>query len=129
MAEQKRIKLNNIDVAQPTKFDYNFATTFTEDSGRPQGGKAKLTPLFTVESFDVEFKNLTPQEATIILNIIIPKPTTPFFDMYYYSPYAGEWHTKKFYVGDGSLVLRSLKQGNEGIDYIAASFVGRDKIC
>lgn len=126
---QEKIALNSFNEVQPIKFDYNFATTYTEDSGRPQGGKARLTPLFTVESFDVSYENLTTAQVSAILKQIVPSPAKPFFNLHYFSPYNGKWQTKEFYVGEGSLVLKSLKEGSEKIDSISCSFVGRDKIC
>lgn len=125
---QNRISINGYDDVQPTKFDYSFATTFTEDSGRSLNGKAILSPLFTVESFSVEFKNLTQAQVSSILREIVPKTGKVAFPLFYYSPYYGSWQTKDFYVGDGSLVLRSLEEGHEAIDSISCSFVGVDPI-
>lgn len=125
---QRKISINGYNEVQPTKFDYSFATTFSEDSGRSTSGKAILSPMFTVESFSVEFKNLTQTQVSRILREIVPKTGKVAFSLYYYSPYYGTWQTKNFYVGDGSLVLRCLKEGNEAIDSISCSFVGVNPI-
>ena len=129
MPNQNRIKVGTFDKVQPTKFSYKFATTYTQDSGRPQSGYARLTPLFTTEAFDVEYPELSAADASALLKIIVPRPRSPFFNLFYFSPYNGVWQTKEFYVGEGSLDVKSVKKGNEVMQIISCSFVGRDKIC
>ncbi len=125
---QERITINGIAVKQPDKMDPNFATTYTEDSGRPMGGRAHLTPLFTVESYSVEFSNLTPAQASAILQQIVPTPSRPFFSLHYYSWYYGAWRTAQFYVGQGSMKTKRLKENDEILESITCDFVGRERI-
>lgn len=126
---QERIKVGTFHEKQPTKFDYQFSTTQTNDSGRSQSGKARLSPLFTVEAFDVEYTELTAEEASKLLKIIVPRPNNVYFLLRYFSPYEGKWQERYFYVGAGSLKVKTLKVGNETMQSISCSFVGRDKIC
>lgn len=126
---QKRIAVDGWNAVQPTSFDYNFQTTSSEDSGRVMSGRANISPLFTVEAFDVTYEDLTPAQASALLKKIVQRPSKPYFSLYYYSPYYGNWRTDQFYVGEGSLKVRTLKDGEEMMAQISCSFVGRNKLC
>lgn len=122
---QERISVDGFSAVQPKKFDYNFSTTSTEDSGRPMSGVALITPLFTTEAFAVEYGELTPAQASTLLHAIVQRPGKPFFSLHYFSPYYGTWRTADFYVGDGSLKIKNLKIGSEKMKSITCNFVGR----
>lgn len=126
---QNRIAVDGWSTVQPTKFDYNFQTTSSEDSGRVMSGRANISPLFTVEAFDVTYEDLTPAQASALLKKIVQRPSKPYFSLYYFSPYYGNWRTDQFYVGEGSLNVRTLKEGEEMMAQISCSFVGRNKLC
>lgn len=126
---QNRIAVDGWNTVQPTTFKYNFQTTSSEDSGRTMSGKASISPLFTVEAFDVEYEDLTPAQASALLKKIVQRPSKPYFSLFYYSPYYGNWRTDQFYVGEGSLDIKTLKEGEELISQISCSFVGRNKLC
>ena len=125
---QERIKVGSFDRVQPTTFDWSFETTSTEDSGRSMSGNAMITPLYTVEAFDVQYENLKISDAQALLYEIVQRPRNPYFNMKYFSPYYGVWRTSQFYVGDGSLHVKTLRVGNELVESISATFVGRDKL-
>ena len=126
---QNKITLDGVVVKQPDEFEPNWATTYTTDSGRPMSGKAIISPLFTVESFSVKFTELKPNEAKTILQAIIPRPSKPYFQLHYYSWYYGTWKTGEFYVGDGTMKCRTLKENAERLQEITCDFVGRERIC
>lgn len=126
---QKRIAVDGWNAVQPMTFDYNFQTTSSEDSGRVMSGRANISPLFTVEAFDVTYEDLTPAQASALLKKIVQRPSKPYFSLYYYSPYYGNWRTDEFYVGEGSLKVKTLKDGEEMMSQISCSFVGRNKLC
>lgn len=126
---QQKISVNGWNAVQPVTFDYQFQTTSTEDSGRPMSGNASISPLFTVEAFDVVYEDLTIAQTSALLHHIVQKPSSPYFSLHYFSPYYGTWRTDQFYVGEGSLKVRTLKEGEELIGEISCSFVGRNKLC
>ena len=126
---QKRIAINQWSAVQPTTFDFGFETTATEDSGRAMSGALSYSPLFTVEAFDVEYQDLRPAQASTLLQHIVPTPAKPYFSLYYFSPYYGAWRTDQFYVGDGTLKVKTLQDGYERIESITCRFVGRNKLC
>ena len=76
---QDRIAVDSFSAVQPTQFKYSFETTSTEDSGRAMSGTAYITPMFTVEAFDVEYTNLTVAQCSALLHAIVQSPTKPFF--------------------------------------------------
>lgn len=129
MPTQERISLDGWNAKQPDTFEWQFSTTSTEDSGRPMSGRAAITPLFTVEAFDVEYSDLTIAQARAILQAIVQRPGKAFFNLHYFSPYFGAWRTAAFYVGEGTLHVRTLKVGEELMQSISCRFVGREKIC
>ena len=126
---QKRISINSWDAVQPSAFTFAFETTSSEDSGRALSGALSSNPLFTVEAYDVEYQNLTPAQASTLLHHIVQTPATPYFNLYHFSPYHGDWRTGQFYVGDGTLRVKTLEDGDEVMENITCRFVGRAKLC
>lgn len=126
---QNRISIDGWNAVQPITFKFNFQTTSSEDSGRTMSGKASISPLFTVEAYDVEYEDLTIAQTSALLKKIVQKPSKPFFSLHYFSPYYGEWRTDQFYVGEGSLDIKTLKIGEETVSQISCSFIGRNKLC
>ena len=126
---QNRIAIDGWSKIQPTKFEWNFSTTSTEDSGRVMSGQAMLTPLFTVEQFSVEYSNLKPADVSALLQKIVQRPSKVYFSLYYFSPYFGVWRTADFYVGNGSLKIRTLKESEENMQSVSFNIIGREPLC
>ena len=126
---QKRIAIDGWNAVQPVTFEFDFQTTSSKDSGRSMSGKAVISPLFTVEAYNVEYQHLTPAQTSAILQKIVQRPSKPYFSLYHFSPYHGEWRTGSFYVGEGSLKVKTLEENGEDISSISCSFIGRDKLC
>lgn len=122
---QDRITFNGITIKQPTKFDPNFASTSSEDSGNTINGTMHNTVLFTKESFDAEFSDLTLEEMSLILRQVVGKNQ---FTMHYLSPYYGKWRDDYFYVAEGSMETGSWKADEERWDKLSFSVVGVNKI-
>lgn len=125
---QERIKINDIAIKQPDVFDPNWETTYTEDSGRVMSGVAELEPLFTVESFTVEWSYLTPAEVAQILQLIVPTQNKKHFQMRYFSWYTGTWKTGTFYVGKGTLKTKTLKADYETFESLSCNIIGVNPI-
>ena len=125
---QNMITINNEVIRQPVEFEPNWETTYTSDSGRVMSGQALLDPLFTVESFNAQWTGLTSEEVSKILKLVVPTASTPKFNLHYFSPYYNEWRTSEFYVGKGSLKLRTLKEGDEAYKNLSCNFIGVNPI-
>jgi len=125
---QNYIKINDIVIKQPVSFEPNWATTYTADSNRSQSGVGYFQPLFTAESYNAEFDNLSKEEASQILQLIIPTPTRPNFRLTYYSWYYGQWRTDTFYVGQGSMSVKTIKDNFEELKSITCNFIGINPI-
>lgn len=121
---QECITIDGMEIKQPEIFNPEWATTYTDGSGRSMSGVGHLDPMFTAESYSVEFFDLTPEEAKIILQMIVPRPSKPTFKLHYYSWFYGMWRTDTFYVGKGSLKCRTLEYGQERLDGISCSMIG-----
>ena len=121
---QEKILIDNVSIKQPDVFSPNWETTYTEDSGRVMSGIAELDPLFTVESFSVEWSDLTPAEASQILRLIVPTQNKKTFNLKYFSWYTGTWKTGTFYVGKGSLKTKTLKENYETFETLSCNFIG-----
>lgn len=125
---QKYILIDGYKIKQPDRFEPNWATTYTEDSGRVMSGKAFLDPMFTVESYAFEATSLTKTEAKEILQRIVPRPSKPTFKLTYYSWFYGEWRTDTFYVGQGTLKCTTLKENEEELENISCDIIGVNPI-
>lgn len=121
---QERILIDGIEIKQPDSFDPNWETTYTEDSGRVMSGVAELDPLFTVESFSVEWSYLKPAEVAQILQLIVPTQAKKHFQMRYFSWYTGMWKTGTFYVGKGTLKTKTLKSDYETFESLSCNIIG-----
>jgi hypothetical protein len=125
---QERFNIDNKTIKQPDEFSPQWETTFTEATDRTMGGTFYGGALFTVESYAVEFSDLTPAEASTILQAVIPKPSKLTYTIHYFSPYYGAWRTDTFYTGKGSLKIKTLKQSEEGIESISFNAIKVDKV-
>ena len=123
-----RFKIDDAVIKQPDSVAPNWETTYTEDSGRVMSGIAELDPMFTVESYSIEWSWLTPEEASAILTRIIPTASTPHFKLHYFNWVKGRWMDGEFYVGKGSLDVATLKDDYEHLDKISCNVIGVNPI-
>lgn len=123
---QDRIRINNTDIYQPDSgLAYNFATTYTEDSGRVQTGTAYITPMFTVEQLGFTATGIPQPEATKILRMV---DRGQRFTLHYFSMHYGYWRDDIFYVGQGDMSIGSLEDGNETLDSLSFNMTGVNPI-
>ena len=117
------------DIAQPlTPVKEDWETTYTPDSGRVMSGNAILDPMFTVESFGLEFANLTPEQVSELLQVVVPRASKNTFSFTYYSPYYGKWRTDEFYTGKGTLNIRRAKDDDTRYERISFNVIGVNPI-
>lgn len=123
---QEYITMNGIEIFQPDEgLEYNFATTYTENSKRTQKGAGHFTPLFTVEQFGYTATDVPLDEASKIMKIVAKgKP----FTLHYLSLYYGKWVDNKFYVGKGSLDIKRLKIVNGKVNKLSFNMTGVNPI-
>lgn len=120
--------IDGVVVKQPSKVSPNWETTYTEDTGRVMTGVAELDPMFTVESYSIEWDWLTPAEASEILDKIIPTQNKPSFTLNYFDWKRGGWRSGLFYVGKGSLSVATLEADYEHLDKITCNVIGVNPI-
>lgn len=101
------LMFNGIEISTPVSFTPNLATTSTEDSDRTQDLVMHNTPMGTIESYNVEYKDITLSVAAEILQQIINKQEYSFT---YPSAYTGKLQTNPFYTT--TISIGSLKKAN-----------------
>lgn len=128
MAQQKIkfAKIGSSDwvtIAQPDEgLTFDWETTYSDDSGRAQTGENYVKPRFTVEAYGyTNTQGLTVKEVSEILKFIVKGKK---FKMWHFSPYYGEWRSDEFYVGQGSIDLKSLKIDSEKYDELSFQITG-----
>ncbi|MCD8383286.1 MAG: hypothetical protein LUC30_10340 [Clostridiales bacterium] len=123
---QEKITINGTEIRQPDEgLQFNFETTYTEDSTRVQSGTGHFTPMFTVESFGYSASWLTAEEVSTILQMVAKGKN---FTLHYFSPYYGAWRSDTFYVGQGSLEIGRLNTDRERFDSLSFNMVGVNPI-
>lgn len=110
-----------VNIAQPDELGWSFETTYTEDSGRVQSGKATVSRMFTVEAFSFSYTFLTLTEAQTIASYIVRGK--PFY-LRYPSVYHGTWRTAKFYVGKGDVKWGRINTDEELVEDFQFNVVG-----
>lgn len=100
-------KFNDIEVRTPDSFTPSLVTTSTEDSDRTQDLVMHNTPMGTVESYNLEYKDIPLSVAAEILQQIINKKE---YSLTYPSVYTGLWQTKAFYTT--TISMGTLKKAN-----------------
>lgn len=123
---QEKIRINNTDIYQPDSgLAYDFETTYTEDSARVQTGTGHFTPMFTVERLGFGYTHIPQKDATKILRLVAKGGNVT---LHYFSLFYGEWRNDTFYVGQGSLSIGSLEDGDEYLDSLSFNMVGVNPI-
>ncbi len=123
---QEYITMNGIKIFQPDEgLEYNFTTTYTENSKRTQKGAGHFTPLFTVEQFGYTATDVPLDEASKIMKIVAKgKP----FTLHYLSLYYGKWVDNKFYVGKGNLDFKRLTIKDGKVNKLSFNMTGVNPI-
>lgn len=128
MPTQNRFLFDGQDIIQPDNFSPQWETTYTDATDRTMGGTFYGAALFTVESYACEFSDLTPSQASRLLQIIVPTPTKLTYTIKYFSWYTGQWRTDTFYTGKGSLKVSTLKAGVEKLESISFNAIKVEKV-
>ncbi len=100
-------EFNGVPVKTPDAFKPNFATTSTSDSDRTQDLVMHNTPIGTISSYSFEWKNIEPEEASLILSQTINRSE---YTLRYLDPLTASWTVGVFYTSN--FTLGTLKQVN-----------------
>jgi hypothetical protein len=121
----QKLKINGVVVFQPDEgLQYDFETTYTEDTERVRTGKWIGTPLFTVESLGYTATNIPVAQASQILSMVVGKT----FQLTYPSSYYGTWRTGEFYVGKGSMAIGRWNDATQILDSLSFNMIGVNPI-
>lgn len=120
MAQQKYL-INGVEIWQPDQdLAWDYQKTYTQDSGRTQDGVGHFTKMFTIQSFAYRASHVPVAEWTKISQMIILEE---YFDLYAWNPHFGKWMTHRCYVGEGTLNIGTLEEGNERYSSISFNMV------
>jgi len=126
-AEQNLVMFRTIGgtwkaILQPDEgIQYSFESTYQEDTKRVQAGSLEAFPMFTVEQYSYKATDLSPADASEILQIILNGKN---FEAFLFSPYFGHWVVVKVYVGKGSLQIGTIQTGSERMTELSFNFTG-----
>lgn len=86
------------------------------DSGRAEDGSMIATLVAKKRKLEIKYANLTPEEASDILNIVCGDM---FFDVSYYDFLNKQQETRTFYVGDrsGDWYNYNIEKGIENLAF------------
>ena len=123
---QDKIKINDVEIYQPDEgLQWNFETTFSAGSTRTQSGKGRFSPLFTVEQLTYTATDIPVAEASKILKMFAKGR---HFSLHYFSVYTGKWQTGSFYVGQGDITIKTIKDNDETLQTLSFKMTGDDPI-
>jgi len=103
-------KFDNIEVAVPHSYSAVFATTSTSDSDRTMDLVMHNTPIGTVIGYDFKWRDLTPKEASTIMQQVLNKTQ---FLVHYFDLYGGVWKDAYFYASNFNAGAKTLEEGFE----------------
>ena len=91
----KPFEFNGIPVKTPNTFSPNMYTTSTDDSNRTQDLVMHNTPMGTIESYSIEWKNIEPEEAAKIIGQIKNRSE---YSLRHLNFETGRWEVRQFYT-------------------------------
>lgn len=118
---EKPFKIDDVAIITPDSFKPSAATTSTEDSDRTQDLVMHNTPMGTIESYNVEYKEISTKEAAVIYNKIKNRRQ---YKLRYMSVSTGEWQTGYFYTSNytfGTLAKINGKDAWESFSFNAVA--------
>lgn len=120
---QQRLRFNNYTPPNVTEDGYtvNFATTSTSNSGRTMRGVMNNVPLFTVESYNLKWSNISASDVSQILTQVMGKAG---FNFYHYNIYKARWETGVFYAANFNSPVLRLQEGNEKVKELSFQVTG-----
>lgn len=124
---QQRIKFNEYTPPNVSDDGYtvNIATTSSQNSGRTMRGVMNNVPLFTVESYNLRWVNISAADVSAILSQVVGKSG---FNFYHYNIYRARWETGVFYAANFNSPVLSLKEGNEKIKELTFQVTGENPL-
>lgn len=124
---QEKIKFNNYIPPNPDNDGYtaSIATTSTPNSGRTMRGYMNNVPLFSTESYNLKWTNISANDASKILKEVVNKAG---FMFNHYNLYSGKWENKRFYAANFNSPFISLKDGVEKVKQLSFQVTGEAPI-
>lgn len=106
-------------------YQAKLATTSTSKSGRTMRGVMKNTAMFTVESYDLKWTNISVKEASLILEKVLNKNS---FQFYHYNVYRSRWESGEFYAANYNTPVVDLTDEKETLNELSFQVTGINPI-
>ena len=90
-------QIDGVPIKTPDTFYPNMATTSTDDSDRVQTLVMNNTPIGTIESYSMEWRDIYPEEASHIIQLIKNKKE---YNLRHLNFETGRWEVRKFYTSN-----------------------------
>ena len=100
-------------VPTPSKYDWKLSDVSSADAGRTEDGKMHKERIAQKVHIEMEWQNVSDSDAQVILNAFQPE----YINVNYYDYKAMAFQTKKFYVGDRSVVTYNRVRGISSISF------------
>lgn len=97
----------NTSLPAPAVFVWDEQDISAKDAGRNEALTMKKKRKGQLRALTVEYKALNHAEGAAILQAFDPE----YIDLEYFDAKAGDWITRKFYVGDRSAVSYNMRLG------------------
>lgn len=96
------IRVDGVDMPEPSKFQWGLQDVSIGDSGRDDSGKMFKGRVTQKVKIELSWVAVTPSDAAKILQAFNPE----YIDVRYYDPMDNAYQIKNFYVGDRSAPVK-----------------------
>jgi len=120
------LKINDVDIRDPTSYEWQFMDVSSEDSGMSEDYKNIKDIQKSFRKLVCSWTNLSFSDASAILKAIRPplNSKNPYIKLWYLDAEAGAWIEKWFTCGDRSLPLEMNAKNRW--DSLSVNFIERD---
>ena len=101
------IRVNGVDMPNPSKLNWSLQDVSIGDSGRDDTGYMYKGRITQKRKLELEWSAVAPSVASTILNAFNPE----YVNVRYFDPLLNAWQIKNFYTGDrkGNVKIWTVK--------------------
>lgn len=115
------IRVNGVDMPNPSKMQWSLQDVSIGDSGRDDSGKMFKGRVAQKRKLELSWNAVTPDVASTILSAFNPE----YIDVRYFDPLTNSWQVKNFYVGDRSAPVKIWAVGQKLYETISFDIIER----
>ncbi len=115
------LKINGVAIATPKSFQVDISDLYADNAGRNAKGDMVADRVTTKRKLNCEWPPLSMSEISTLLQAV----KNVYFNVEYPDPMEGEKITKTFYVGDRSMPVYMVKNGQVLWEGLKMNFIER----